>query len=197
MFILHQLQNKELILGSQSPRRKELLKSAGFKFITRTIPTSEEYPHNLKPHEVAEYLSRQKAEPFRQVLHKDHILITADTIVVKENEILNKAADETSAGAMLRKLSNTSHRVITGVCITSLQKQVCFHETTHVTFSRLTDSEIHYYIEQFRPFDKAGAYGIQEWIGMIGVQRIEGCFYNVVGLPVPRLYQELKAFIEL
>lgn len=196
MIFFNQLKDFDLILGSQSPRRKLLLESAGFTFRTWAIPTKEEFPENLNPTDIALYLARQKANAFSEHLNKKTIVITADTIVVKNNQILNKATDALHATEMLSMLNNTSHDVITGVCITSEKHQTCFSETTKVFFANLTPDEISWYINNYHPFDKAGAYGIQEWIGMTGVEKIEGCFYNVVGLPVPRLFKEMKSFVQ-
>jgi septum formation protein len=193
--MIDKLKNIDLILGSQSPRRKELLQAAGFEFRTWAIPTDESFPSHLQPADIAEYLCRQKALPFNGLLGKNSILITADTIVVKDGLILNKAANAQEAFNMLSLLNNAQHQVITGVCITSENHQECFHNITHVFFNELSHDEIHWYIENYKPFDKAGAYGIQEWIGLTGINKIEGCYYNVVGLPVPALYQGLKNFL--
>jgi septum formation protein len=195
MQIFNQLNKLDLILGSQSPRRKLLLESAGFSFRTWAIPTDELFPTNLQPSEIALYLCRQKAESYKNLLRDDSILITADTIVAKDQHILNKAATQDEAFGMLTLLNGTSHEVITGVSITSSQHQKTFFETTRVYFDQLSSEEINWYISNFKPFDKAGAYGIQEWIGMIGVKKIEGCYYNVVGLPLPALYREMKFFL--
>ncbi len=196
MHIFNQLKNIDLILGSQSPRRKSLLRDAGFHFRTQVIPTLEEFSPNLEPEEIAEFLCRQKAEPFSEQLKKDSILITADTIVVKDKQILNKASEEQEAFRMLSMLSGTHHNVITGVCLSTKGYSESFHETTRVYFHTLTDEEMHWYINKSKPFDKAGAYGIQEWIGMIGVEKIEGCYYNVMGLPVAALFRNLKTFLQ-
>lgn len=193
--MIDKLKHIDLILGSQSPRRKELLLAAGFEFRTWAIPTDETFPPHLQPVDIAEYLCRQKAVPFKGLLNHNSILITADTIVVKDGLILNKAATPEEAYGMLSMLNNTNHQVITGVCITSASHQRCFHGVTNVYFYELSEDEIYEYINNFKPFDKAGAYGIQEWIGLTGIQKIEGCYYNVVGLPVPALYQELKTFV--
>jgi septum formation protein len=196
MEIFDRFKQFDLILGSQSPRRKALLESAGFTFRTWVLPTSEDFPAELAPADVALHLCSQKADAFKGRLNKNSILITADTIVVKDKTILNKAAGEAEAFAMLSLLNGTSHNVITGVCISSENHRHCFTETTTVYFNHLSEEEINWYIRQFKPFDKAGAYGIQEWIGMTAVGRIEGCYYNVVGLPVASLYRELKSFSE-
>lgn len=196
MQIFNQLEKIDLILGSQSPRRKALLQDAGFRFTTQVIPTLENFPSNLAPEEIAEFLCRQKAEPFRNQLQENNLLITADTIVVKDKQILNKASEEKEAFEMLSMLNGTHHNVITGVCLSSQGQSECFHETTKVFFHTLTREEINWYIHNYKPFDKAGAYGIQEWIGMIGVKKIEGCFYNVMGLPVAALFRHMKTFLQ-
>jgi len=185
----------DIVLGSQSPRRKKLLESTHISFRVWVIPVNENFPPNLPPVEIAEYLSKQKAAVFKENIPERTIVITADTIVVKDKNILNKASDESQAFEMLRLLSGTTHEVITGVCLTSKNRQTCFHEITRVTFKELADDEINYYIQNFKPFDKAGAYGIQEWIGAVAVTRVEGSYDNVVGLPVARLIEELKIFI--
>jgi septum formation protein len=196
MKFFEQLRSIDLILASQSPRRRALLKDAGFPFRVWAIPSNEKFPEELPPHEIALYLCRQKAEPFKNQISEKSIVITADTIVVKDNQILNKAGNIIQARQMLNFLSGTTHQVITGVCLTSTKKQVAFFENTLVKFAALTAEEIDFYINTFKPFDKAGAYGIQEWIGLTGVERIEGSWHNVVGLPVAALYRNLKDFIK-
>ncbi len=196
MHLFNQLNKLDLILGSQSPRRKTLLEAAGFTFRTWAIPTEETFPAELEPQKIATFLSHQKAEPFKTLLTDKSILITADTIVVKDQEILNKPANARQAFQMLSLLNGTWHEVITGVCISTVKAQVSFFESTRVCFQQLTDEEIHWYIRNYQPFDKAGGYGIQEWIGMAGIEKIEGCYYNVVGLPVAALYKEIKSFVE-
>ncbi len=195
MELFEKLQSIDLILASQSPRRKALMEMAGFSFRTWVIPGNEEYPEDLLPEEVAIYLCRQKALPFKELIKPDALVITADTIVVKDNMILNKAADAQRARRMLEMLSGSSHRVITGVCLTTKQNQLAFTETTRVHFAPMNQQEIEHYITTCQPFDKAGAYGIQEWIGAVMVEKIEGSYHNVVGLPMARLYQELKSFM--
>jgi septum formation protein len=187
----------EIVLASQSPRRKELLGSAGIPFKVWVIPVNEDFPPQMPAADIAEFLCRQKASAFKGKLDKNTLVITADTIVVKDGKILNKARDEEHAYEMLKLLSGTTHEVITGVCLTTSEHQVCFHDVTQVTFRKLDDSELTYYIRNFMPFDKAGAYGIQEWIGTVAVTRIEGSWHNVVGLPVARLIDEMKKFITL
>lgn len=184
----------KIILASNSPRRRELLKGLDIDFETDVKKGIEEsYPGNLPVEEIPQYIAREKALAYK--VEKDEVLLTADTIVVLDGEIMGKPHDTTDAHRMLRELSGRTHKVITGVCLTTAGKQKVFAETTAVTFRELSDSEIDYYISHYRPFDKAGAYGIQEWIGYVGVRRIEGSFYNVMGLPVERVYEELKALL--
>ena len=182
----------KLLLGSQSPRRKELLGGLGCKFECRTADTEEIYHASLQGEEIPIYLSRLKADALRHTLQEDELLITADTIVWHKGEVLGKPHDAEDAKRMLRSLSGETHKVITGVTLTSWQKQSSFASMTEVRFSQLTEEEINYYVKRFMPLDKAGAYGIQEWIGFIGVEHINGSYFNVMGLPVQRLYQELK-----
>lgn len=184
-----------LILSSNSPRREELLQALGIPFKVLVIHgTDETYPPTLPAAEIAEYLSRKKAEPYRQHLKgTDDIVLTADTVVVAGNDAMGKPADEQDAYRMLRALSGTTHQVYTGVCLTTASTQRHFSVCTDVTFRTLTDSEIWHYIRHCKPMDKAGAYGIQEWIGYIGITGIHGSYYNVMGLPVQRVYDELKA----
>jgi len=196
MRFFEHLKSIDLILASQSPRRRTLLNDAGFSFRVWAIPCHENFPPELPPHEIALHLCKQKAEPFKSQISEKSIVITADTIVVKDKQILNKAGNAIEARQMLTLLSGTTHQVITGVCITSLKKQVAFFEKTNVMFADLSMDEIDHYINLFKPFDKAGAYGIQEWIGLIGVESIDGSYHNVVGLPVAALYHNLKVFIK-
>ncbi len=185
----------KIILGSQSPRRKTLLEGLGFKIEVRTKETNEIYPGNLSPEEIPVYLAQQKAASFdRTELLDNEILVTADTVVILENQILGKPGDEKEAKQMLSSLSGKPHHVITGVCLKSNQRQSCFSSITKVRFRYLSEDEISYYISHYKPFDKAGSYGIQEWIGYIGIESIEGSYSNVVGLPTEMLYQELKCF---
>lgn len=182
----------KLLLGSQSPRRKELLEGLGCEFECRTADTEEIYPDSLQGEEIPIYLSRLKADALRHTLQEDELLITADTIVWHKGEVLGKPHDAEDAKRMLRSLSGETHKVITGVTLTTHSKQDSFSSMTEVRFSQLSEEEISYYVEHFMPLDKAGAYGIQEWIGHIGVEHINGSYFNVMGLPVQRLYQELK-----
>ena len=185
--ILPNLSQYKIVLGSNSPRRRELLAGLDIDFEVQTIPDIDEsFPKTLRSDEVPVYIARKKAEAYISSMSADELLITADTIVWTFSEILGKPKDREDAIAMLRKLSGHVHEVITGVCITTKEKTVCF--------ARLDDDEIVYYVDKYRPFDKAGSYGIQEWIGYVAVEAINGSFYNVMGLPVRLLYQELKKF---
>ena len=186
------LDGKHVILASNSPRRKELLAGLDLDFEVKVLPNIDESdPENLPAMEVSEYISQKKAEAYKGLIRENDVVITADTVVICENEIMGKPHDAEDAQRMLRKLSNKSHQVTTGVCITTLKEQVHFSVTTHVSFKELTDDEINYYIATYKPFDKAGAYGIQEWIGYIGCTGLDGSYYNVMGLPVQRIYREL------
>ena len=180
-----------IILASNSPRRQELLRNLGIPFSVRVKETDESFPADMQADEVARYLAEQKAKAFLGELNEE-LLITADTTVVLADDVLNKPADAAEAFKMLRRLSGTSHQVITGVCLLRHNNLISFSDVTKVYFRQLEDEEIHYYINDFKPFDKAGSYGIQEWIGMIGIEKIEGSYYNVMGLPVEKLYQHLK-----
>ena len=182
----------KLILASNSPRRKELLAGLGGPFEVRVLQDIDEhYPENLPVNEVARYIAKEKADAYRRIVAPDELIITADTVVIVGDEILGKPIDEADAVRMLKLLSGRTHQVTTGVCLLTAEKERCFDVTTDVTFKTLTDEEIHYYVDRYRPFDKAGAYGIQEWIGYIGVTGLNGSYYNVMGLPVQRIYQEL------
>ena len=180
----------KLILASGSPRRKQLLESAGFQFEVRSVSIDEVFPDDLEVDKVAEYLAVAKNEANRKVAD-DEIILTADTVVVYGHQILGKPNDVQEAAEVIRLLSGQIHRVITGVCISSPQKSIAFSSTTQVKFKMLTSDEIDHYVSTFQPLDKAGSYAIQEWIGLIGVEWINGSFYNVVGLPVDRVYDEL------
>lgn len=183
----------KFILASNSPRRRELLSGLGFDFEVRVLPgIDESYPAELQGGDIPLYICRKKADAYARSLQSDELLITADTIVWLDGQVLEKPKDEADACRMLRDLSGKTHQVFTGVCLTTVEKQVSFCACSDVTFSTLTDGEINHYVQHYRPFDKAGAYGIQEWIGYIGVERIEGSFFNVVGLPVQQLYRHLK-----
>lgn len=195
MTIFNHLSDKKIILASNSPRRKELLAGLGLPFTVRLKEgIDESYPAHLTGEDIPLHIARQKAEAYLPQLDEDELLITADTIVWLDGNVLGKPKDATEARAMLQALSGHTHQVITGVCMATTQKCLSFASVTHVTFSPLTTEEIAYYIEHYHPFDKAGAYGIQEWIGYVGVERIEGSYYNVMGLPVKRVYEMLKQF---
>ena len=182
---------KKIVLSSNSPRRKELLGELGIDFEVRVIEGIDEtYPKELSVEEVPQYIAREKARVY--IVGKDEVLLTADTVVVLGNEIMGKPHDEADAMRMLRQLRGKTHQVITGVCLKTSDKQVTFSDITDVSFAELTDEEIKFYVDNFRPLDKAGAYGIQEWIGLAGVTGIKGSYFNVVGLPVHRVYAELK-----
>ena len=191
------LKDKKIILGSVSPRRQELLKSLGIDFEIRVKDLKEKYPKNLKEKEISEFLAIKKPENLSKTLKSEEILITADTIVVKGDRVLNKPKDRLEAQEMLQFLSGDKHKVITSVCLASKNKQEVFTSETEVHFKILSIEEIDYYIKEYQPFDKAGAYGIQEWIGLIGIEKIKGSYCNVVGLPVVKLYQKLIQFVGL
>lgn len=191
--MLKNLSNYHIILASKSPRRRELLTGLGLEFETRVTPgIAEDYPKGLSGEDIPQFISREKANAYRTSLKDNDLLITADTIVYANGTVLGKPQDAEDAHRMLSRLSGKTHQVVTGVSLTTTHSQKTFATVTDVTFASLTQEEIAYYVTHYKPFDKAGAYGIQEWIGYIGVTRIEGSFYNVMGLPVQRLYTELK-----
>ncbi len=180
---------KDLILASNSPRRKQLLESAGFTFEVRVKEVEEIFPQTIPAKEVAEFLAKLKNRANRDRGSQDEIILTADTTVVVDAEVLGKPNHADEAFGMLQKLAGRHHEVHTGVCISSNDKTLSFTVTTSVVMDSLTESELQYYIKSFRPFDKAGAYGIQEWIGLIGISSLTGSYSNVVGLPVREVYQ--------
>ena len=185
----------DIILGSQSPRRKELLSGLDIDFSVCTLPDIDEsYPETLQGGDIPLFISAKKADAFRTMLQERTLLITADTIVWLSNRVYGKPVDEADAISMLKDLSGHTHEVFTGVTLTTLQKQKSFVVGTEVTFASLSDDEIYSYVRNYQPFDKAGAYGIQEWIGYIGVESISGSYFNVMGLPIQRLYRELLIF---
>lgn len=187
------IQNYKIILASGSPRRQELLAGLDIDFTVKVLPDLDEsYPENLSGEDIPLYIARSKAEAYQALIKPNELVITADTIVWLNNEVLGKPVDETDAIHMLRRLSGNTHQVITGVCLTTTEWQKAFTAITEVTFDKLTDEEIDYYVHKYRPMDKAGSYGVQEWIGFVAVTGIKGSFYNVMGLPVQRLYQELS-----
>jgi septum formation protein len=183
-----------LILASKSPRRQELLRLAGIPFTVQTKDTEEHFSAELPVTEVARFLAEIKAEAFRGS-YTDHLILTADTTVLLDKRIMNKPADAFEAAEMLRALSGRSHKVISGVCLLHNQERISFDDSTEVFFRKLSNSEIHHYIQHYQPFDKAGAYGIQEWIGLIGIDKIIGSHYTVMGLPVHRVYEQLQQFL--
>ncbi len=183
-----------IILGSSSPRRNELLKSLGFDFVINPSNADENYPLNLKGHEIPVFLAEKKALSFNGVLTETDLLITADTIVWCEGEIFNKPINFEEGKLMLQTLSGKMHEVFTAVCLKSANKQIIFYDATKVYFKKFTNEEIEYYLNKYKPYDKAGSYGVQEWIGYIGIEKIEGSFYNVMGLPVKKLHEELMKF---
>ena len=195
--MLENLKHYKIKLASNSPRRRELLSGLGIDYEVKLLPGIEEsYPDTLKGEDIPMYIAREKADAYRPLMQADELIITADTIVCIDGEVLGKPSDGAEAAAMLRKLSGRTHEVITGVCLTTTRLQRTFAAVTEVTFDTLTDEEIAYYVERYRPLDKAGAYGVQEWIGFIGVTGLKGSYFNVMGLPVQRLYKELSRFPE-
>jgi septum formation protein len=194
--MIENINNYHLILASRSPRREQLLQELGLKFDIVVKDYSETYPQNLTGEEIARYVARKKAMSFSNNISDNEIVITADTIVWCKNKVLGKPGDFKEAVSFLKEISGNTHEVITGVTLLSSGKEVTFSESTRVTFRDLTDEEIIHYVEKFKPYDKAGAYGIQEWIGIIACSKIEGSYFNVVGLPVQRLYIELRNFIK-
>lgn len=190
------LKDYHLILASASPRRQQFFKDLELDFEIRLKPIQEEYPSRLKHFEISDYLSQLKALPFKSELKSNDILITSDTIVWHEGRALGKPSSPSEAKAMLSSLSNTTHEVVTSVCFTSKNHQKTVNSTTKVSFKALSEEEIDYYIKTAKPFDKAGAYGIQEWIGQIGITKIEGSYFNVVGLPTDLVYRTLLSFVD-
>jgi septum formation protein len=193
--MLENLSKYKIILASNSPRRKELLAGLDLEYEVKTLPDIEEtYPGNLWKEEIPLYIARSKAEAYRNGMQENTLLITADTIVWLEGKVYGKPEGATEAKEMLRTLSGKTHEVITGVCITDSERQKTFCAVSQVKFALLEETEIDYYVEKYKPYDKAGAYGVQEWIGYIGVESLTGSFYNVMGLPVKMLYKYLKTW---
>lgn len=186
------LKKYHIILASNSPRRRELLAGLGIHFEVKVLPDVEEaYPEDLPVLQIAEYIAKEKAAAYQSLMGPDELVITADTVVVVGSEVMGKPADADDARRMLEKLSGRTHQVTTGVCLTTQRVQKSFSVTTDVTFKPLSREEIDYYIENYSPYDKAGAYGIQEWIGYVGVTGLQGSYFNVMGLPVQRIYAEI------
>lgn len=191
--MLDNLKKYKIILASNSPRRRELLSGLGVDYEVKIVPGIDEtYLESLNGEEIPVYIAQEKANAYRASLQPDELVITADTIVYVDGMVLGKPVDEADACRMLRMLSGRTHQVITGVCLTTVDFQKSFASVTEVTFDTLSDEEIGYYVEKYRPMDKAGSYGVQEWIGFVGVTGLKGSYYNVMGLPVQRLYKELK-----
>jgi len=186
--------NMKIILGSKSPRRKELIEGLGFDYVIRTKDTDESYPTDLATEKVAEYIAKKKAEALILDLVEDELLLCADTVVIVDNEILGKPNNEVEAIEMIAKLSGKTHDVTTGVALYSNLKKHSFSVTTKVTFKHFTNEEIEFYVSHYKPFDKAGGYGIQEWIGYIGVTELKGSYFNVVGLPTAEVYEAISRF---
>ena len=193
--ILDNLNNFKIILASRSPRRQQLLRDLGLKFDVVIRQYIETYPEGLNGEEIARYVAHEKAVSFRNDISDNEIVIAADTIVWCNNRVLGKPVDLEDAIHILKEISGNIHEVITGVTIFSLSKELTFSDSTKVTFEALSEEEICYYVDEFKPYDKAGAYGIQEWIGLIACSHINGSYFNVVGLPVQKLYKELQKFI--
>lgn len=191
--MLKNLDKYQVILASNSPRRRELLSGLDIDYTVRVMDDIDEsYPDNLLCADIPCYISRKKAEAYKQQMRQDELIITADTVVCVDDMILGKPKDADDAAAMLRLLSGKTHQVITGVTLLTSEQEKTFSVVSDVTFDDLSDEEIEYYVAKYRPFDKAGAYGIQEWIGYVGVTSLKGSYFNVMGLPVQRLYNELK-----
>ena len=193
--MLDNLKKYNVVLASNSPRRKELLQRLGIPFKVRTLfGIDESYPDTLRGEDIVRYISRNKANAYRSSMGPDELLITADTIVYLQGEVMGKPHDADDARRMLRALAGQVHQVITGVTIITANDMENFAVTSHVKFSDLSDDEINYYVDRYLPLDKAGAYGIQEWIGLVAVEELRGSYFNGVGLPIQRLYQALKRF---
>lgn len=196
MNLLQNIDKYKIILASQSPRRIELLNGLNIKFEVQVLDVNEDFPAQMVGVDIPMYLAEKKANAYKHIMDEHTMIITADTIVWHEGKVLGKPVDETDVRRMLRALSGKTHQVITGVCISTLQRRKVFHVISDVRFARLTEAEIEYYLHNFKPYDKAGSYGVQEWIGFVGVEHINGSYFNVMGLPVQRLYNELKRWKE-
>jgi len=190
--LIEKLKNYNIILGSNSPRRKKIIEEIGFKVNVLASNIDESYENSLESKLVPIYLAKKKSKALKNKITTNDILITADTVVLYNNKILSKPINKEDAKKTLLQLSSNTHQVITGVCITTINKNISFSSTTKVTFNKIDEGEIEFYIDKYKPFDKAGSYAIQEWIGLIGIKEIKGSYSNVVGLPSSRLYHELK-----
>lgn len=197
MLLKDQLKSYQLILASQSPRREMLLKELGLEFDIIPLSVDESYPKELLLEQVPEYLAKKKAEPFLKNIQDKQIVLTSDTVVILYNELLGKPRNVKDAKNILHKLSGQTHEVISGVCLTTKQGQKSVSVRTKVSFKTLSEEEINFYIEKFQPLDKAGAYGIQEWIGYAAIERIDGSYSNIVGLPTATVYEMLKAIVSI
>lgn len=190
--MLDNLKKYKIVLGSASPRRQELLRGINLNFEVLPMNVNESYPPDLNGVEIPMYLAEKKADAYKNMLNDELMVITADTIVFLDGKVLGKPVDKADAFKMLQRLSGKTHQVITGVCISTNLRRRTFHTISEVKFARLNDAEIDYYLEHYAPYDKAGSYGVQEWIGFIAVEQINGSYFNVMGLPIQRLYNELK-----
>lgn len=188
--LLKNIEKYKIVLASQSPRRQELLRGLQVDFSVKVIDVDETYPSDIVGVDIPMFLAEKKADAY--IIDDETLLITADTIVWHEGQVLGKPRDKADAKRMLKQLSGKTHEVITGVCICTTKKRKVFHVISEVRFASLAESEIDYYLENFKPYDKAGSYGVQEWIGYVGVEHIEGSYFNVMGLPIQRVYNELK-----
>lgn len=195
MLLTEKLKNYNVVLVSASPRRRELLKGLEFDFSCKSVDIDESYPPNLEGAQIPLYIADKKADAFLPMMGDKDLVITADTVVIAEDLVLGKPHDINEAKKMLEMLSGKTHKVITGICLMTKNKRRSFHSMSEVTFTELSDEEINHYLNIYKPFDKAGAYGVQEWIGFIGIEKLVGSFYNVMGLPVHRLYREMNAFL--
>lgn len=195
MVNLNDIFKKTIILASKSPRRLQLIQQMGFNVELSSIDVEEDYPRDLQYDKIAEFLALKKAQAYNFFIQENQILVTADTMVFVDQKVIGKPKNNEMAISYLQSLSNKQHKVITGCCVRTKTKTHSFSVCTNVFFRELTLQEIEYYVENYKPFDKAGAYGIQEWIGSVGIERIEGCFYNVMGLPTTELFKEIKKII--
>lgn len=191
---MQHLSKYRIILGSKSPRRKQLLEGLDVSFEILTQDAEENYPDNLKKEEIPLFLAEMKSKAFEKIIKNNELVITADTIVWLTDKTLEKPSDYNDAFRILKTLSGKQHQVYTGVYIKTINNTISFYDCTNVFFKDLSDFEIKYYLDNYKPYDKAGAYGVQEWIGYVAVEKIEGCFFNVMGLPLPKLYNNLLKF---